>query len=109
MKETAVEHYRSRQGNCAQSVAMAWTAKGAGDFSIDAELSSHGGGRAPEGMCGALYAATLLAGDHEESVTNEFKGFSDGLIGCREIRKVKKLSCIQCVGIAAALLEKHNG
>lgn len=109
MKNTATEYYKSRQGNCAQSIAVAWAVKSSEDLIIKEQFVQYGSGKAPEGMCGALYAACSLAGDNYEVVKDEFATFSAGHISCKDIRKAKQLPCIKCVEVAAKLLEKHSG
>lgn len=86
--------------NCAQAVAT-----GCGCEELVESLKPMGGGRAPEGRCGALQS--LLAATPEslharlrhrfvEAVGSEF---------CRELKK-RGMSCEKCVETAAALLEE---
>lgn len=107
MKETASDHYKARRGNCAQSVALAWTDKKEPE-SQHAErcFTVHGGGRAPEGLCGALHAARELASEHKELLTNRFKERTDGHTTCRDIRRNRAMPCADCVALAAGLLDE---
>lgn len=109
MKETATKYYKSRQGNCAQSVAIAWAIKNNENVEITESFSKYGSGKAPEGTCGALYAAYTLSEDKQQLLKDEFTTFSNGFTTCREIRKDKQMSCVNCVEVAAALLEKYKG
>lgn len=109
MKKAASEYYKNRRGNCAQSVAAAWHKKTSLNSRLTEELAGCGHGKAPEGLCGALYATQRIAADkHQaENIISQFKHISDGHITCKAIRTVSKLPCSQCVEVAADLLEKH--
>jgi hypothetical protein len=63
MKEHALSVFRQppKRLNCAQSVLDAWR-EVTGESSIPlADLKPFGGGRAPDGLCGALHAACIIA------------------------------------------------
>ncbi len=90
--------------NCAQSVAL-----GNGRQELAEELSRCGGGRAPEGMCGALYAALLLAPEAERPALQEAFQKEVGALTCREIKGQTGTPCLRCVEVASALLEKAQG
>ena len=107
MKRTASEYYRDHRGNCAQSVAAAWHKKTAQNFTLTEEFSGYGHGKAPEGLCGALYATQRIVEDkHQaECIISKFMHISGGHVTCEAIRSAGKLPCSQCVEIAADLLE----
>lgn len=108
MRKTAQAFHRDRRGNCAQAVAYAWGNKYPGGRGVEEVFAGCGGGKAPEGLCGAVHASCLLAdGSEVASIKREFAEKSDGLLSCKEIRKLNKLTCNECVGLAAELLEKH--
>ncbi len=69
--------------------------------------SAYGGGRAEDGLCGALYAAKTLLNDPEktELLKKEFS-VKAGSVKCREIMKLKKLPCADCVDLAAQIVDK---
>jgi hypothetical protein len=99
--ELAVSFYSQtpKQYNCAQAVPKAF---GRDDL-VDA-LKPCGGGKAPGGMCGALYAATLLLPEGErETITQQFQA-EVGHTLCKLIRQENKTKCADCVRIAAELL-----
>lgn len=107
MKDNAVDHYKSRQGNCAQSVALAWRDKKDPASTHAGLFLAHGHGQAPEGLCGALHAARELAGDtRKEQLTNRFKEKAGGYTACRDIRKNRIMPCADCIALAAELLEE---
>ena len=83
--------------NCAQAVAVAF----GGDPQA---FASCGSGRAPEGWCGAAYAAAALGGDAQavEAVFRE----KAGSVTCREIRRARVLSCAGCVETATGMLQR---
>lgn len=105
MKDAAVDHYTARRGNCAQSVALAWKDKKDPASEHAEAFAAHGGGRAPEGLCGALHAARELAGEQKDKLTEQFKELANGHTACRDIRKNRVMPCADCVALAAQLLE----
>lgn len=105
MANKAVELFTAvpREHNCAQSVAA-----GSCREDLVAELSLCGGGRAPEGLCGALHAALLLVKEeNKEAVKKEFAS-SAGALTCREIKGETKYPCVNCVELAAELVKKYR-
>lgn len=109
MVERAVELFRSRLANCAQSVAQAWCEKTGRNSQEYEYLSGSGRGQAPDGACGALYAARCVVGeDRAAQVEAAFAEASGGLTRCQEIRARRALTCIECVRTAATALSQHN-
>jgi hypothetical protein len=105
MKELALEVFRRPPDrlNCAQSVLHAWR-EVFGDTALAvADLKPAGAGRAPEGLCGAVYAACLLAPDRAEELKAAFAA-GVGSLYCKEIRAARERSCAECVAEAAELL-----
>lgn len=97
MKAEDVFHQTEKRYNCAQSVLKLHAVE---EEKVD-EFKAFGGGRAPEGVCGALHAALdLLHPDTHEEVRSEFKEHA-GSEKCREIRQLGKLSCLECVKLGA--------
>jgi hypothetical protein len=108
MKYSASEFHRNRQGNCAQAVVVAWHKKTLRNGELAEKLSGSGGGKAPEGLCGALYAINCLV-DKESAakLTIKFSKAAGGHTTCKAIRSSKSLSCTECVEVAAELLDEH--
>jgi hypothetical protein len=105
MKEHALKVFRQPPDrlNCAQSVLHAWR-EVVGDTSITvAELKPVGAGRAPDGLCGAIYAACQLAPDRAEELKAAFAA-GVGSLYCKDIRAAKEHSCAECVAEAADML-----
>lgn len=101
--EKAVELFTAvpKLHNCAQAVAG-----GCGREDLVAELASCGGGKAPGGFCGALYAACVISDEAEkEEIISRFRKAA-GAITCREIKTVTGYPCVECVRTAAGLLKK---
>lgn len=107
MKQSAIEHYKNRRGNCAQAVALAWKDKKQPESEHHIRFSDCGHGQAPEGVCGALHAACELAGEtHRETLKEKFSRLASGHTACREIRRNRVMPCSECVATAAGLLEE---
>ena len=110
----AIEYFLGRLGgfryNCAQAVAAAF-AERAGLAQEKPEKYQHcGGGKAPGGMCGALYAAEdILRRVAPESLGSCRTKFiaATGNVACREIRRLRKATCLECVKLVAAILEEE--
>jgi len=98
--------------NCAQAVAGAFRDKfGLSDEFMEKFIAS-GSGKAPDGVCGALYAAQVILDKVGNGKTIEaIKFFSEhaGSMYCAEIRKVRKVSCVGCVKKAASILDQEAG
>jgi len=93
--------------NCAQTIAKSFQK----EYKIDDELihdySRMGSGRAPNGECGAYFAARKVLSDNEQHVwqlnaafLKEMKSFY-----CRDIRPSKEIPCKQVVRLAAEFIE----
>ena len=110
MKEKALSrfHCPPEPLNCAQAVAYGYQ-QVTGDSKLSiAELQAFGGGRAPEGICGALYSACLISPTKAEALKKRFSE-ATGSVFCRELKKGKKTPCEKCVAEAAILLESELG
>jgi hypothetical protein len=106
MKDLALKVFRQPPDrlNCAQSVLHAWQQVFGNTALTLADLKPFGAGRAPEGLCGSVYAACLLAPDRAEELKAAFVA-RIGSLYCKEIRTAKKHSCADCVAEGAELLE----
>ena len=108
MKERALKVFRQppEHLNCAQSVLYAWR-EVSGDTSIPlAEVKLFGGGRAPDGLCGALHTACMVAPDQAEALKQIFADRLDSIY-CKELRAAKVHPCETCVTQVTELLERH--
>ena len=68
-----------------------------------------GGGGAPEGMCGGAFAVEMILDKYSpEKTAWLLSAFLEkaGSLNCREIRGMKKLSCLGCVALSAELLSE---
>lgn len=87
--------------NCAQTICAAF-----GREDLLEDMKSCGGGKAPDGTCGALYGAMTLACDKAEEVKAAFLAEHGGT-KCRELKGgCPRVACQDCVSTAATLLEK---
>ncbi len=102
---SAKNYYLGKEGykrmNCAQSVVSAFKKELKIDENIIDSFKSFGGGNAPDGMCGAYYAARYMlqqcSADKQLSELEKYFLNCAGDIKCKEIRLGRKLSCIGCV------------
>ena len=93
--------------NCAQCILKGFQK----EFNISEteieEYRAWGGGRAKDGVCGALFAADrLLRQLGKESVAEEFRLTAGGKL-CSEITE-KQFSCAEYVRMADELVEKNR-
>jgi hypothetical protein len=105
----AIKAYKEERLNCAQSVLRAFQQhRLIREDEID-EARRYGGGRAENGMCGALYAALSLTDDPfaRDRVRSAFVETA-GAETCRDIRRAARTPCVECVRIAASLLVEHG-
>jgi len=107
--QRALKAYKHERLNCAQSVLRGFQHLCGIPEEHVVQAKSSGGGRAAEGRCGALHAAITIAGAslRAADLTAEF-AVKAGSLYCREIRAKKKLTCAQCVELAATLLDKYQ-
>lgn len=87
--------------NCAQTIAA-----GFGREDLIESLKPCGGGRAPEGLCGAIYAATELAPPERRAAMLEAFRAKNGAVTCRSLKQEFRVPCPQCVAVAGELLEQ---
>ena len=106
MSTSAVEYFSEtpRRYNCAQSVAA-----GAERFDLVPGFAAMGGGRAPDGLCGALYALLELLPEQERDAAKRHFAAKAGAIRCREIKGGTGFPCVSCVALAEQLLKDQAG
>lgn len=92
---------------CSQAVLLGFTEEfGVTESDIE-EFGGWRGGRAPEGTCGALYAANVMLERRGlPTVTEEFRAVA-GSDKCKEIKGGSKYPCIDCVRLADRLVEER--
>ena len=95
--------------NCAQAVAHAWGSDPVAAEAALAEHADHGGGKAPAGECGALFAACRVAARQGGDPENLRKRFAavHGQTDCRELR-ARRVACEECVRVAADLVDSSR-
>jgi hypothetical protein len=114
LPKNAKDHYLGKGGkgkqNCAQSILQAFI----GNFKIDEQMikqfGGYGGGGAPEGVCGAYFAARHLLEKKSPDKLEEFDAFflkEASSLSCKEIRGNRKLSCLGCIEKSAEFLARQ--
>jgi hypothetical protein len=104
--EKAVANFRvpPTMYNCAQTVASVTE-----DENIISDMKSCGGGRAPDGLCGALYAAIMISPPEKRAeVRKEFEKRL-GAQTCTELKQDLKVPCPVCVRVAAEVAKYVKG
>ncbi len=102
--QRALETFRNPL-TCSQAVYAAFKEANADSL---ARLKAMSGGRAPEGMCGALYAAKLIVPpQHHAAMDAEFSA-ATGDLACKRIKGDHKTPCEKCVEVAAKLTCKYG-
>lgn len=105
MKASETFHNPAFDHNCAQAVAYKWANRYSNPNTIVGEMKANGGGRAENGLCGALYAAIKAYPEKAEEIKQRFKA-KVGDITCKEIKANAKTSCPLCVDIADEILSE---
>ncbi|MDY3914170.1 MAG: C-GCAxxG-C-C family (seleno)protein [Phocaeicola sp.] len=113
-KKRATDYFHNEENhwNCAQAVEKQFQAHtGLTDEEIESQFRCKGGGRAEEGVCGALYAAQCILRENkgEEQTALLTENFSQCLGGttCQALKGELSIPCISSVDTAATLLEKY--
>ena len=100
---------RKKRLNCAQAIIGAYMDKfSLGEDTINS-FGSYGGGKGPEGECGALCAAKFILKEKHQNRIRECEALLSSHAGstkCKEIRQLRKLPCIGCVEKIAEFIDK---
>lgn len=110
----ATHHFLGSEGhekkNCAQAVLKAFQHSLDIPENIVDSFQAFGGGRAPEGVCGAAFAAEFLLGmlDIDDSSVNAVEDLhkNAGSAKCKEIKAAGRMSCLDCVQSCTKYVEK---
>ncbi len=101
----ATNHFLAKEGlekkNCAQAILCAFQEEFQIPQGLIESFKEYGGGRAPDGICGAVYAAEFILGiagvlEDDSNVVSHIQNLA-GSAKCKEIKSHKKLSCLGCV------------
>jgi hypothetical protein len=108
-KNNYIGHGGCKRMNCAQSVLSAFKEKFALEDNLVDSFKDYGGGKAPAGVCGAYYAAKCITDRYDKEKSQQLERYfleHAGALECKNIRGLKKLSCIGCVEKSSEFLEK---
>ena len=96
--------------SCSEAVGKAFQETCDFDDAAIQVMKAFRGGQAPGGVCGAVYAALKVLNTDEQRAAFE-RAFIEkaGTVNCRELRAAKKLSCHDCVEVAARLASEVRG
>ncbi len=94
--------------NCAQVLVYKWCeCNGVSNLMVD-DLRGLGSGRAPDGMCGALYGAIrIFEGDEiiQDQLSQTFK-LTIGECSCKGVSQKSDFNCHQCIDVMDEAIEK---
>jgi hypothetical protein len=102
MAKASGKFHGAENYNCAQAVLKFMDEQVSISPELLSEFKQFGGGRAPDGVCGALYAASHILKDGK--ITGELAELFELKAGskrCQEIKAAGRLSCAGCVDLAA--------
>lgn len=107
--EEAKNYFHGAEGyNCVQAVLKAFQKEYDVSEKMLREGKAFGGGRARNGVCGALYAIEMIDKDMYDKIKDDFEKEAASL-KCTEIKALEKLSCRNCVGyIVERVLEEKS-
>lgn len=112
ISEISKKFHAEHKGNCAMSVAYGYAiahGKSEAEALQTADFFRNlGGGKAPGGTCGALYAAKMLEPDHADGLEDTFRRGAKNCALCREIRPNGIIPCNRCVELAGEALDFLN-
>ena len=106
MKKKALSVFRQPpdRWNCAQAVLHACQETGKAQHLAIEDFRQSGGGKAPQGECGALFAACQAAPEKADEIREAFLS-QNGATTCHDLKKIHRVPCEQSVGSASAILE----
>ena len=107
-EQRAVELFNKRpeRYNCAQAIALAFQDVFEVSEELVKEWAKCGQGKVDNGFCGALFAAQELVKSPEKAqqLAERFEAVM-GTVKCRDIRKARKFTCVECVRNTAQILQ----
>lgn len=109
-KQAAALYRGKERYNCAQAVLKTFQEEAGVPDSVIKGASRWGHGRAEGGVCGALHAVRALIDDPEllAKVEREFAHVAGSTL-CRQIKGMSRVTCRECVSLAAGLTAPHMG
>jgi len=107
--ERSKKYFHGLEGyNCAQAIAAAFCNHYGDSTNLICQMKQCGGGQAKDGICGALFAAEIIAADQNKKNSLRIKFLQEvGAITCREIKRETGTSCIRCIETAARFLNEE--
>jgi len=113
--KTATDHYLGKNGkkrvNCAQTILKTFQNRFDIKDNVIDEFEYFGGGRAPGGVCGALYAGKELLKSHDNNQLKKLESHFETTATyhkCKQIRINKTATCITCVKTVAEFIQKMD-
>ena len=90
--------------NCSQALAFKFASLYPDPDNVLQRFASTGAGRAPGGMCGALYAAIQAFPDAKDVIVSRFAESTSGCTTCRDIKSIAAVPCKRCIDIAEDII-----
>lgn len=107
-KSLAFFHAKPANWNCAQAIQKGYQhITRLSDEEIELQYRPKGGGRAEEGLCGALYAVeAILKEKGLPSIRADFEAEA-GAVTCHALKQELHFPCPDCVALADRLLAQR--
>lgn len=104
-KEKALQYFRKPplRLNCAQAVAY-----GCGREDLLEELNNCGTGKAPDGLCGAVFCTMKIAGESAADAVKEEFEKKLGACKCLQLKQECHVPCPDCVACAVEIIERRG-
>lgn len=107
-RQKSISYFRTPPCNytCAQAILKGFQQEFAIKDDIVDEFAGYRGGKAPEGVCGAIYAANyLLQANGLQPINKDFAAIA-GSDKCFEIKTIHRFPCPDCINLADRLVEE---
>lgn len=108
-RQKSISYFRTPPCNytCAQAILKGFQQEFAIKDDLVDEFAEYRGGRAPDGVCGAVYAANYLLRQKGFEPINETFAAKAGSDKCIEIKGTYRFPCPDCIILADQLIEEE--
>ncbi|MBQ4036074.1 MAG: redox-active protein [Paludibacteraceae bacterium] len=107
-RKKSISYFRTPPYNytCAQAILKGFQKECPVSDELIDRFFEYRGGKAPEGVCGAIYAANyLLQANGLQPINKDFAAIA-GSDKCFEIKTIHRFPCPDCINLADRLVEE---